>query len=342
MRIGLVCPYDLSEPGGVQEQVKGLSRALRRLGDEVVVIAPGAGEGEDLVDLGGSVSVPGNRSIVPISVKLCVGRRIREAVAGLDLVHVHEPLMPMASLLALRCGRPVVATFHAAPGPLGRGLYRLLGAQLRRILGPDVRSFTAVSPTAAAALSQRIPVSIIPNALDVAAFEREGERAPDTVCFLGRDEPRKGLDVLLESWPRVTAAVPGAQLVVMGANRDLAGIHWLGRVGEETKIEVLSTSSIYVAPHLGRESFGIVLVEAMAAGAAVVASDLEAFRHVARDGAIYFPAGDNVALADRLVRLLGDDAERKALRAAGRERAKRFDWGVVAAAYRDVYQATLS
>jgi phosphatidyl-myo-inositol alpha-mannosyltransferase len=120
MRIGLVCPYDLTEPGGVQEQVRGLKGALQRLGDEAVVIAPGAGESDDTVDLGRSVTIPGNRSRVPLSLDPTVGRRIKAAASGLDLLHVHEPLMPTASLSALRTGLPVVATFHAAPGPTGR------------------------------------------------------------------------------------------------------------------------------------------------------------------------------------------------------------------------------
>ncbi|HWB87879.1 MAG TPA: glycosyltransferase family 4 protein [Acidimicrobiia bacterium] len=342
MRIGLLCPYDLSQPGGVQEQVKGLRAALRGYDDEVVILAPGAGDDDDTVDLGGTVSVPGNLSKVPISLDPTVGRRIKAATAGLDLVHVHEPLMPMASLMALRCDRPVVATFHAATSPLGTRLYRLLGPRIRSLLGPNLRRVTAVSPTAAAPVSDSLPVSIVPNGLDVAAFTRDGQPSALRVCFLGRDEPRKGLDVLLAAWADVAAEIPDAELIAMGANRGSEGVQWLGRVGERTKVDTLSSSAIYVAPHLGRESFGIVLVEAMAAGAAVVASDLEAFRYVAGDAALYFPPGDSKALAERLTSLLRGEDERRRLRAAGRERAQRFDWERVAGHYRSVYQQALS
>lgn len=343
MRVAIVCPYDLSKPGGVQEQVKGLRLALRRMGDEVVLIAPGAGHDDDAVDLGGTVSLPGNRSVVPISIDPRLGRRIRQATSGVDVVHVHEPLMPMASLLALRCGRPVVATFHAAPGRMWRALYRLIAPWFGRILGPRLRAVTAVSRTAAAPLPARIPVSIVPNGVDVASFQTDGARSDRRVCFLGRDEPRKGLDVLLEAWEEVTAKVPDAELVVMGAEREDPGVVWLGRVDETEKIEVLTSSTVFVAPNLGRESFGIVLVEAMASGCAVVASNLPSFAEVMGAGTgISVPPGDRHRLAQALVTLLEDPDQARRMAEAGRDRSRRFDWSSVAAAYRALYEQALS
>lgn len=342
MRIGLVCPYDLSKPGGVQSQVRDLATRLHGSGDDVRIIAPGLPEGVGGVDLGPTISFRGNRSRVPLSIDPRLVRKIRDSTVDLDLLHVHEPLMPVVSLSALRAGPPVVGTFHAAPGTFGIGFYTVLRTQLKRILGPNIRRLTAVSSTAAAPLPDHLEVSIVPNGIDIAAFESPVDRRPARVCFLGRDEKRKGLDVLLEAWETVTRAVPGAELLVMGADRGSDGITWAGRVDDDDKITGLGSSAIYVAPNTGGESFGVVVVEGMAAGCAVVASDLGSFRDVGGDAIRYFPTGDSAALADALIMLLGDPSAVARLASAGRERATRFDWANVAVEYRAVYQKALS
>ena len=268
MRVGLVSPYDLSVPGGVQAQVLGLAAYLRSWGDDAVVIGPGLPDGVPGVDLGESLSVPGNGSRVPIAADPRSRRRIRSAALDLDLLHVHEPLMPLASLLATHAGPPVVGTFHAAPGRAGRLAYRLTRPLLTRLLG-NTRMVTAVSRAAASVLPDGLEVRIIPNGLDVESMKVEIAREPQKVAFLGRDEPRKGLDVLLDAWETVKAARPGAELVVMGSQRDDAGPTWMGRVDEGTKAMVMSSSSIYVAPQTGGESFGVVLLEDLELDAAV-------------------------------------------------------------------------
>jgi len=342
MRVGLVSPYDLGRPGGVQAQVIGLARALISAGDEVTVLAPGLAGSLPGVDLGRTLSIPGNRSLVPLSLDPRVVAKIRRASRQLDVIHVHEPFMPLVSLAAIRAGSPVVATFHAAPGPLIGGLYRMAGPMMRRLLGGRVRRVTAVSPTAAAPLPTNLEVAIVPNGVDVVAFARDVARAPKRVAFLGRDEPRKGLDVLLEAWPAVLARDASAQLVVMGADRADEQITWMGWVDDDTKAETLASATLYVAPNLGGESFGIVLVEAMAAGAPVIASDLDSFRHVGGDAISYFAPGDATALATQIVSLLGDTAARRSMAVAGRTRAQQFDWPRVAAAYREIYREALS
>ena len=342
MRIGLVCPYDLSKPGGVQSQVLGLSGALRSFGDEVSVIGPGLPEGVAGVDLGSSVAVPGNGSMAPISLDPRVRGVIRKAASDLDLLHVHEPLMPTVSLSALRAGPPVVATFHAAPEGVAKRFYSLIGSQLVRILGENVRIVTAVSETAAAAVGNHMNVVIVPNGLDVAAMSIDLERKPRRVAFLGRDEPRKGLDLLLEAWGDVSHSVRDAELVVMGADRGSHHVKWMGRVDDETKVRVLNSAAVFVAPNTGGESFGIVLVEAMAAGAAAVASDLQSFEDVAGDAVRFFKTGDVLELTVGLVELLNDDEARVDLARRGQIRAARFDWDTVAAAYRAVYEESLS
>ena len=342
MRVGLVCPYDLSKPGGVQAQVLGLGRALRSLGDEVSVIGPGLPPEVAGVDLGSTVAVPGNGSIMPISLDPRTRGVIREAASDLELLHVHEPLIPTVSLGALRAGTPVVATFHAAPEAVAKRFYSLIGGQLERILGDNVRNATAVSETAAAAVKRHMDVVIVPNGVDVAAMSANLERSPLRVVFLGRDEPRKGLDLLLEAWGDVADSVPGAELVVMGADRGSHDVTWMGRVDDDAKVRVLNSAAVLVAPNTGGESFGVVLVEAMAAGVAVLASDLGSFHDVGGDAVRYFKTGDVAELTSSLVDLLEDDEAILELARRGQIRAAQFDWDAVAAAYRAVYEESLS
>ena len=341
MKVGLVSPYDLSVPGGVQAQVLGLSRFLQDRGDEAMVIGPGLPQGVRGVDLGGSVRIPGNGSMVPISLDPRARGRLREAGAALDLLHVHEPLMPLVSLLANHAGPPVVATFHAAAGPAVGRAYRMAGPLLEWGLGNTV-AVTAVSQAAASVLPPALAVRIIPNGVDIASARVDVPRNPHLVAFLGRDEPRKGLDVLLAAWPKIRRDHRDAELVVMNARRDLAGVDWLGVVDEGTKRRVLSSATVFVAPHLGGESFGIVLLEAMAAGAAVVASDLAAFEDLAAGAARFFRAGDGAALAAAVLDVLDDPESQHRLTTAGAVKAAGYDWSVVGAAYRDVYLASVS
>lgn len=341
MRVGLVSPYDLSAPGGVQAQVLGLAAYLRSWGDDAVVIGPGLPDGVPGVDLGESLSVPGNGSKVPIAADPRSRRRIRSAALDLDLLHVHEPLMPLASLLATHAGPPVVATFHAAPGRAGRLAYRLTRPLLTRLLG-NTRMVTAVSRAAASVLPDGLEVRIIPNGLDVESMKVEIAREPNKVAYLGRDEPRKGLDVLLDAWETVNAARPEAELVVMGSQRDDAGPTWMGRVDEGTKAMVMSSSSIYVAPQTGGESFGVVLLEAMAAGAAVVASDLDSFRDWAGEAALFFPVGNSEALATAVIELLENPGRRQTLAEDGRTLAETHDWSIVGGTYRGLYDEVVA
>lgn len=342
MRVGLVCPYDLSTPGGVQAQVLGLAVELNAAGDDVLVVGPNLPPEIQGIDLGGSTVIPGNGSRAPLALDPRVGRRLRAGVAEVDALHVHEPLMPLASLAALRAGKPVVATFHAAPGEIGRRMYNLIGDGLSRVLGSNVRSVTAVSRTARSVLPDGLDVEIVPNGVDTAAFRLEATKQPHSVCFLGRDEPRKGLDVLMAAWPEVLQKVPGATLHVIGAERPTPGVIWHGHVDEAEKARLLAASQICVAPHTGGESFGIALVEAMAAGTALLASDLGAFVDVAGGAATFFPAADPNALADELVTMLHDAGRLEDASTAGRKRAGDYDWDNVSGRYRAMYERALS
>lgn len=347
MKIGVVCPYDLLAPGGVQQLAIELVRELGRGGDEALLVGvgkaadQGRGRDENTVMAGRPLPVRANDSVVPLTLSPLAWGRVREALAGVDVVHVHEPLVPLVGWAGMSVDRPMVATFHADPPSWVPRLYRLAPLVGRRLRKAEI---TAVSETAAEALPHRWgPVAVIPNAIDVGSYAPPVGRVGHRVCFLGRDEPRKGLDILLEAWTEVRRRVPSAELKVMGADRAgvIPGVEFLGRVSGGEKGRVLASSLVYVAPNTGGESFGMVIAEAMAAGCAVVCSDLSAFRAVAGDHARFVPVGDAGALAEQVVSLLVDPAAAAALGEKAREQVQQFDWSVVAGRYREAYRRAL-
>jgi phosphatidylinositol alpha-mannosyltransferase len=344
----VVCPYDLTVPGGVQQITIELAEQLRRNGDDVVLLGAGngsspggAGLGETTVLTGWPLRVRANRSVAPLTMSLS-RRKVQRALAGVDVVHVHEPLIPTLGWLALSLDKPTVATFHADPPGWARTLYKtapIVGRGLRRA------RLTAVSETAAAAIPPAWgEVRIIPNAIDTASYALPVGKVIRRVCFLGRDEPRKGLDVLLRAWPAIRERIPEAELEVVGASRPDTGpgIEYKGRVSAGEKKRILATSTVYVAPNTGGESFGLVIAEAMAAGCAVVCSDLPAFRDVLGDTGRLVPVGDVNRLADAVSELLSVPDEALSLGRAAQHRARMFDWDVVGAAYRQAYEEALS
>jgi len=348
MKVGIVCPYDLSAPGGVQQLTTELADQLRRGGDEVVLVGAGRsahsrpGRDDTTVQAGRAFAIKANESMVPITLSPMTWVRVRDALSGVDVVHVHEPFVPLVGWVGLSVDKPLVATFHADPPEWVKQGYRrmpLAGRRLRRSV------LTAVSDTAAAAIpSGWGPVEIIPNAIDTAAYHLPVGRVERRVCFLGRDEPRKGLDVLLAAWPRIREAVSDAELKVMGADRGpgRSGVEFMGRVSGGEKNRVLASSLVYVAPNTGGESFGIVLAEAMAAGCAVVCSDLPAFGAVIGDDGVRVGVGDPGALAAAVVELLENPAAARELGERARLGVKRFDWGVIVDRYRDAYRRAVS
>ncbi len=333
MLVGVVCPYDADRPGGVQQQARGLVARLRAAGDEARLVAAGTPE------VGPTVTIPANRSRAPVTLTPRAWRRVGEALADVDVIHLHEPFVPLVGWAALAADRPTVATFHARPARWTTVLYRT-GAPLGRRLLAD-RVLTAVSPVAASALPAAWgDVEVIPNGIDVGSYRLELSRDPHRVVFVGRDEPRKGLDVALAAWGEIHRRFPEARLRVVGARRDhpVDGVDYLGVVDEATKRRELAGAAVFVAPNLGGESFGIVVAEAMAAGCAPVVSALDAFRWVAADAAVLVPVGDPHALAEAVVGLLADRERRERIAEAARRRARAFDWGVVVGAYRSAYR----
>jgi phosphatidylinositol alpha-mannosyltransferase len=331
MRIAILCPYSLSRPGGVQGQVVGLASALRALGHEAVVLAPVDGSvdlpgfsRDDVVPLGRSLPVPANGSVAPVALSPLAAMRAVRAVraGGFDVLHLHEPLAPGPGYGCLfACSEPKVGTFHRA----GVGIaYRVLGPAARWAAGRlDVRC--AVSPEAASTASAAIGGSyeVVGNGVEIERFSGADPwrtKGP-TVIFVGRHERRKGLGVLLEAWDRLmgeNAAPAQRTLWVVGEgpetddlrrrHRSSSGLEWLGRIGDDELAARLAGADLLCAPALGGESFGVVLVEAMAARTAVVASDLPGYAFVACGHALMVPPGDPVALAGALSRGLSDAA----------------------------------
>jgi phosphatidylinositol alpha-mannosyltransferase len=223
---------------------------------------------------------------------------------------------------------------------LVRKLYRVAAPFLRSILS-QLRVVTAVSETAASAIHPLTrQVVLVPNAVDTGYFSLEVERRPQRVVFLGRDEPRKGLDVLLAAWPTVREAVKDAELVVLGVDRGAPdrGIRYLGSTSGIEKRTQLAGAMVFCAPNLRGESFGITLVEAMAAGCAPVVSDLSAFRQVAGEVARYAPVADPDRLAFQLIAALRDRTETEMRGRAAQAAAARFDWQHVLPMYLDLYR----
>ncbi|MEV1295150.1 glycosyltransferase family 4 protein [Pseudonocardia sp. NPDC049635] len=366
MRIGIVCPYALDVPGGVQNHVLDLAATLRALGHRVEVLAPGVGQASEFVTpLGRAVGVPYNGSVARVSFGPFTYHRVRRWLAchDFDVLHLHEPTTVSVSALALlAAGGPIVATFHTST-ERSRAL-SAFGGMIRPLM-EKVTARVAVSATARRVQVEHLGGDAIeiPNGVDVARFAGgptldelvPGLPRGTRIGFVGRfDEPRKGMPLLLDALRGLLPHYPDLRLLVVGrgdgaalrraAGPELTGrIDLLGAVDEPTKAAALRAMDVYCAPHRGGESFGMVLTEAMAAGAPVLAADIESFRAVLAGGAgRLFRAGDPAALAAALSGLLDDPAARAALVAAGRDRASRYDWPVVASELVRVYRAAIA
>jgi len=344
MKVAVVCPYAFNAHGGVQDQVARIVGWLRDSGHEAWVVAPGSGGPEGTRHIGGFVPVRANRSRAPIALNPLVVKRVAAAVEDADVVHIHEPFMPMVSLGAVLAQTPPkVGTFHAAPGRMVRGLY-LSASWLLRRAARRLAATTAVSRVAADALRSMVKPVIVPNGIDLAAYSNETPRVSGRVLFVGRDDPRKGLDVLLSAWPLIRQRRTAATLHVVGVDgsEDADGVCYLGRMSEEAKHAELGQAEVLAAPNRGGESFGIVVLEGLASGCAVVASDLAAFRSVAGEAAAYFDPGDAGALAAEVSEILGSTDRLAAMAAAGVERSRRFGRERVLGGYLAAYESVCS
>lgn len=355
LRVAVVCPYDLSRPGGVQGQALGLSKALRRLGHEVVVVAPDdrpAGWVTGHVYAAGrSIGVPANGSVAPVCLSPAAALRALRAVERwrADVVHLHEPLAPALGYgLLARSRRPLVATVHrSGVGPLLAAARPLAYLARRRIA---VCCAVSASARASAQVLWGGDCRLLFNGVDVDRFAKAvpvpAERP--AVLFVGRHERRKGLDVLLGAFEKVAAT---SMLWIVGTGPESARlqarhppsarVRWLGTLSDAEVADRMKGAAVLCAPSLGGESFGMVLLEAMAAGCPVVCSDIDGYRQASADHALLVPPGDADALGAALSRVLADPPSPRA-RNAARAHAQGWSMDRLGSCYADVYEEAIA
>ncbi|MCH9816515.1 MAG: glycosyltransferase family 4 protein [Actinomycetia bacterium] len=363
LNIGIVCPYAWDVPGGVQFHIRDLTAALTAEGHQVSVLAP-ADSDEGLPDYvtstGRPLAVKYNGSVARLNVGMRSTKRIRNWIRDgeFDVMHVHEPIAPgVANVAVWSAQGPIVATWHSSiekSRALNASFY------LAQTIMEKVRGRIAVSELARRTLVTHLggDAVLIPNGVDCGTFTEaepfEGYPGPGkTLFFLGRAaEPRKGLPILLAAMPAIIEQNPDIRVLLAGPSdpaeikkklpQDVADrLNFLGLVSEEDKVRAFHSADIYVAPNTGGESFGIVLLEAMASGTPVLASDLEAFRRVldgGKAGAV-FENENPEDLARVANALLADSQMRADLQEKGRHRAWLYDWGRVTKEIVDVYRS---
>jgi phosphatidylinositol alpha-mannosyltransferase len=363
LRIGIVCPYSWDVPGGVQNHIRDLAEFLLNNGHHVEVLAP-ATESADLpeyvVSAGRAVSIPYNGAVARVLFGVGANSRVRSWIndGDFDLLHLHEPAIPSLSLLACWAGEgAMVGTFHAA------AKYQKAIVAIGPILEPVIEKLSAriaVSESARLTLTAHLETDaiVIPNGIYADNYRDGSSRSEwtgNTIGFLGRfEEDRKGLPVLLDALPIISRFIPDIRVLIAGPgdseevlekvdpqlrNR----VEFLGKISESDKTDFLASVSLYIAPNTGGESFGIILAEAMAGGAAVVASDIPAFADVLGNGEFgaLFESENSESLAKVIIDLVRDDSKRKDLAAAGAVHAQRFDWSQVGEEIFEVYELAM-
>jgi phosphatidylinositol alpha-mannosyltransferase len=361
MRIGMVCPYSFDVPGGVQSHVLQLAEVMHARGHDVSVLAPSSPHVQlpnYVVSGGKAIPIPYNGSVARLRFGPATHRMVKRWLAEgeFDVLHLHEPNAPSLSMLALNIAEgPIVATFHTSTTKsLTLSVFEpFLRPMHEKIVGRISVSDLARRWQMEALGSDSVE---IPNGVDVDAFASAPRldgypRPAKSVLFLGRfDESRKGMAVLLAALPTLVEHFPDIEILIVGRGdedelREEAGklashLRFLGQVDDAEKASAMRSADVYCAPHIGGESFGIVLVEAMAAGTAVVASDLYAFRRVLAEGAagLLVPVDDAKALAAGLIEMLENDATRERYIEAATAAVRRYDWSVVEREIMRVYE----
>jgi phosphatidylinositol alpha-mannosyltransferase len=352
VHIGLVCPYSLTIPGGVQAQVLGLARTLRGMGVDVRVLAPCDGPPPDagVTPLGASVPTAANGSVAPLApdpaAQLRTIRALRDE--AFDVLHLHEPLAPGPTMTTLLFrNAPMVGTFHRAGDSAAYTLAKPGVRWLARRL--DVRCAVSKDALATAERALGGTYELLFNGIEIERFTKAvaTPSTGPTIFFIGRHEERKGLAVLLDALPQLPVDVTlwvggtGPQTEALRARHGGdPRIEWLGRLSDDEVASRMRGADVFCAPSLHGESFGVVLLEAMAAGAVVVASALDGYANVATDGvdALLTPPGDSQALSATLVRVLDDGRLRDRLVTAAESRAQEFSMVRLAEAYTRHYE----
>ncbi|MEN9679161.1 MAG: hypothetical protein RLZ57_290 [Actinomycetota bacterium] len=362
LKIGIVCPYGWDTPGGVQSHINDLAGYLISRGHKVSVLAPVSDETnlpDFVVSAGKPLAIPYNGAVARILFGPIAFTRVKEWIeeGNFDLLHLHEPAIPSLSLLACWAGEgAMVGTFHAA-AKKQRAIFAI-----GPILEPVIEKLSAriaVSEAARETLTMHLETDavVIPNGIYTKRMHGKvrPEWSGETIGFMGRfEEPRKGLEVLINALPIISRSLPNAKLLVAGPGEPESvtkkldsqmreRIVFLGRLTEAEKADFMSSVGAYVAPNTGGESFGIILTEALAGGAAVIASDIPAFTAVLDHGKYgkIFKSEDSVELAKTVIDLIRSQSERNRLAKAGQEYAQRFDWDVVAEEIFEIYEMAI-
>ena len=362
-RIGIVCPYGWDTPGGVQSHVRDLAEYLIREGHFVSVLAPAIDDEnlpEYVTSAGRPIAIPYNGAVARVLFGPIAFSRVRHWISqgDFDVLHLHEPAIPSISLLACWAAEgPLVGTFHAAAK---RQKMTFAVAPFLEPVIEKLNARIAVSEAARETLTEHLDTDaiVVPNGI-YASLYRDGQLdarwTGNTLGFIGRfEEPRKGLSVLIGALPEIIAEIPDVKIFVAGPGdsadtlKDMqpslrSRFTFLGRISEEEKANFLASVGLYIAPNTGGESFGIILAEALAAGASVVASDISAFDSLLGHGEFgtLFESENPHDLAKKVISLLKDAAARRAIAERGKQYAQAFDWEVVAGKIYDVYQMAM-
>lgn len=362
LRIGMVCPYGWDTPGGVQTHVKQLAEHLIADGYLVSVLAPVSDEDnlkeEWVVPAGRPIPIPVNGSVAKVLFGPIAASRVRQWISDGDfnLLHLHEPAIPSLSLLACwAASGPIVGTFHAS-SKKRKAIYAI-----GPMLDPAVEKLSAriaVSELARTTLKDHFDTDavVIPNGIERDQFKNATTKSdwnlPNTIGFMGRfNEKRKGLEVLLDALPIIARFVPDVKVLIAGPGDSddemkkidpalRSRIKFLGRISDEDKARFLKSISLYVAPNIGGESFGIILTECLSAGTPIVASDIPAFSAVLENGKLgkLFKSEDSTDLAKTVIDLLRDEITRKNLSETGIASSEKYDWNDVASQIESVYE----
>jgi phosphatidylinositol alpha-mannosyltransferase len=362
-RIGIVCPYGWDTPGGVQSHVGDLAEYLIAQGHFVSVLAPVINEEaipDYVISAGRPISIPYNGAVARILFGPLAFARVKQWIGNgnFDLLHLHEPAIPSISLLACWASEgPLVGTFHAA------STRQKIAFAISPFIEPVIEKLTAriaVSEAARETLQIHLDTDavVVPNGIYAKRFSdahTDPRWSGNTIGFMGRfEENRKGLSVLIEALPAIIEKIPEIRVIVAGPGNPATILEdmdphlrqrftFLGRISEQDKANFMSSVSIYVAPNTGGESFGIILAEALAGGASVLASDIPAFDSLLGHGKYgsLFQSENAQDLAKRAIELLNNPDLRTAIAKAGREYAQSFDWDVVAERIYDVYEMAM-
>lgn len=363
LKIGIVCPYSWDTPGGVQNHIRDLAEFLIASGHDVSVLAPALDETQlpdYVVNAGKPISIPYNGAVARVLFGPVAFARVRQWISqgDFDLLHLHEPAIPSISLLACwAADGPMVGTFHAAAKR-----QKIIFA-IGPILEPAIEKLSAriaVSEAARLTLTDHLDTDavIIPNGIYTDRYtdgKPQAKWSGNTIGFIGRfEEPRKGLSVLVDALPVISRFAPDVKVFVAGPGNPEEVIEsidpqlrqrfeFLGKISETEKADFMSSVAVYVAPNTGGESFGIILAEALAGGACVIASDIPAFDDLLGQGeyGALFESESSTALAKVVIDLLRDEKKRKDLSRRGKARAAMFDWTVVAQQIFSVYEMSI-